>query len=132
MIFFILSSYAAGISSVSFGAFVYFKNPRGAVNRSFLFLALMVAVWSIGIANEVSSIDAKSAVLWLRGFHVGVCFIPVAFFHFASNVIDLYGRNKKYIFLFYIKAILPYFFQISFLQDVCNCHTSSERCPRLL
>jgi len=102
MSFFVLTSYLTAFASIVFGTFVYFRNKRGTVNKIFLLLALLVALWGIGIANEVTSTSSKAALLWLRVFHIGVCLIPVAFFHFSLCVLDIVKRNKRLIFLGYL------------------------------
>ncbi|MBU1078237.1 MAG: hypothetical protein KKH98_13145, partial [Spirochaetes bacterium] len=95
-----LSAIFTAVSVTLMGIFVYFKNPKSPVNRSYtLFLASM-ALWSGALFICQVSPGKETSLLWNRILHIGVAIIPVAFLRYV--LIYLGELKKKYkIMIFY-------------------------------
>lgn len=56
---------------------------RSERNRSFAYLSLALAVWSLGVIGLRWSETASSALVWERFLHLGVVLIPVLFYQYV-------------------------------------------------
>jgi signal transduction histidine kinase len=105
---FTIASLITAIVSFSLGIFVYLKNTKSAVNKSWFILSLSVSIWSFGIFALHNSPDEAHALFWIRFMYCGAIFIPSSFLHLIFNVsgITRYARNKKIILATYIISII--------------------------
>jgi signal transduction histidine kinase/ActR/RegA family two-component response regulator len=60
------------------------RSPR---NRRFALLALVLAVWSLGVLGLRWSEDPALALMWQRFLHFGVVAIPVAFYEYVRALV---------------------------------------------
>jgi signal transduction histidine kinase len=111
---FALASLITSIISFFLGIFVYLKNTKSTISRSWLLLSIGVSIWSFGIFALQHAYDTTHALFWIRFMYGGAIFVPVSFLHliFAASGINLYSRNKKIITFLYILSLS--FFIINF------------------
>ena len=86
------------------GFFIFAKNRRSLVNRTFALECISVSVWLIGYFIAYSSSQYEKALFWCKFAYVGVMFVPVFFYHFTSAFLSL--KHPKTIRLNYIVAIV--------------------------
>ena len=103
-----LASLITAIISLSQGIFVYLKNTRSAINRSWFILSFSVSIWSFGIFAVHTAPDKAHALFWVRFMYCGAIFVPSSFLHliFSISGINRYARNKKIIITTYIISII--------------------------
>ena len=96
------------LTSISLGTFVYSKNRKSTINRTWLLTCIAVASWSafMGLCTTIP-INYKLSLIFSRIANISAMFIPIFFCHFClafvkrktlSNKILLFG----YIFIFFI------------------------------
>jgi signal transduction histidine kinase len=86
------------------GLFVFLKNKRSEVNKSFLFLALSSFAWQIGTALVLLSDTPSLALFWSRRTYLGSLFIPITTYHFVTAF--LHNKNRKlFVILSYLIGI---------------------------
>jgi len=95
------------IISFVLGIFVYFRNRNSVVNRTCLFLALSIGIWSLGVVKTATAPGNEIALFWAKIIYLGSIFIPIFFLHFIFSILDI--KDKKNILL------LSYFFSFIFL-----------------
>lgn len=90
------------IFSLSVGSFVFFKNRKSAVNRSFFIVTLCVSLWQFSYFVLAHTSDVSSALLWSKLGYLGVIFITPATYHFVVSFLNL--RKEKLVRVFYFCA----------------------------
>jgi two-component system, NtrC family, sensor kinase len=78
----------AGTVVVACGIWVLMKQPNGLVNITFSLVCGSVGVWLFSFFMVYSATDDAEAGFWGRCVYVGVVYIPAAFYHFASSVLQ--------------------------------------------
>ncbi len=111
LIFAKVLSLAATIGLFALADFVYLKNRKSLVNRTFFLYMLSGAVWSLGISGVIIAATASTALAWVRVLNAGLVFIPACFLHFVFTFLNL-KEKRKYLPLIY--AISFIFFTLSF------------------
>ena len=108
MFSFTTASLITSIISFFLGIFVYLKNTKSVVNRSWLILSLSVSIWSFGIFALHNSPDKTHALFWTRFMYFGAIFLGSSFLHLSFSIsgINRYERNKKIIISTYIISII--------------------------
>ncbi|MDD5561722.1 MAG: ATP-binding protein [Candidatus Omnitrophica bacterium] len=99
------------ISTLFFGFFVFFNNPKSRVNRIWLVFSISVALWGlaalkIGLIPET---EKETALLWWKITYLGIIFIPVVFYHFVHAWLGI--KNKIFLFIFYLWGIFFFVLQ---------------------
>lgn len=82
------------------GLYVYFKNPKMRLNRSFEFFCAMFSLWMVGFYYLYLSKTITEAIFWSKVIYVGVCFASVSAHHFVREFLNI--KNKVWIlWIFY-------------------------------
>jgi len=82
------------ITSLALGTFVYIKQRKGPVNRSFLWAMFAVSIWSFGFSAMTTASHQEEAIWWIRYYlNLGAIFIPISFLGFVFSVLN-WGREK--------------------------------------
>jgi len=107
---FAISSLLTAILTAALGAFVWLKNPRRKLNKSWLLVSLSVFLWTLGLFGASTTSSAVMAFFWQRILYIGTIFIPLAFFYYCLVLLKI---EKKEKIIFYIGAILSIFFVVA-------------------
>jgi signal transduction histidine kinase len=114
--FFAFSGLFNFISSLFLGIFTYLKGRKQYPANPFVLYFLSVAFWSFGYFFWQISTNSNSALFWSRVLMVGAIFIPIFYFHFIINFLNLVEKYKKALyggyvlsFLFLISDFTPFF-----------------------
>ena len=101
---YVLSLFLTSLGFFILGIFVYFKNPKSKVNRSFFLLSLSISIWS-GFQMGVGSTDHQwLTIACMRPMHIGIIFIPSLFYAFVYNLLEL--KKKKVLKIGYFLSFL--------------------------
>ncbi|MFA5746531.1 MAG: histidine kinase N-terminal 7TM domain-containing protein [Candidatus Paceibacterota bacterium] len=114
--YFALSGLINAISTIVLGSFVYLKNKRSPVSKTFAAFCLSVASWSffyflwlfIGTTKE-------SALFYSTALNMGAIFTPSTFLHFVVVFLGIYEKKKPIIifgYLFSFVIFLTGFFSL--------------------
>lgn len=120
MWFFPFSASVNAFTSFILGLFVYFKNKKSLLNRTFTFFAFSVGFWSFGYFFWQIAGDSKTALLWTRILMAGAIFIPISYFHFVIYLLNIYKEKRKLLIIGYILCgiFLITDFTSLFIKDV--------------
>jgi signal transduction histidine kinase len=107
---FALSGLLNFIVSIVLGFFVYVKDYKKAVNKSYLLYSLSIALWSYGYWQWLLAVDKASALFWIKFLTASAILIPSFYYHFVLVFLNLNGNKDK-------KKILniAYFLSLFFL-----------------
>ena len=124
---FALSGLSTGITSLSLTLFVFLKQRKTVLNRIWIFLTFLVAIWGFGCYKMASTADKTEAFLWYRLAHIGVTLIPVFTYLFTSVFLDLKKKIVSKIICF-IGSI----FVIANLVDLVNSYFFADKAYYLM
>ena len=99
---YVAALWLTGITTLSLGVFVYFKNRHAKLNKIFLAVSISMAIWGFGQgcihSNYALSFTAA------RVIHFFVPFIAAFFFHLMTVLTE--KPHKKFLLFSYITAAL--------------------------
>ncbi len=82
------------------GAFVYLRDPRSRLYRTFALSCLTLAWWLFGFINMYLSWDPARALAWSRLALYGVVFIPATMYHFILTLLNLkHPRRLTFLYI---------------------------------
>ena len=94
--FYALTALVNAVTSSIFGIFVYFKNKKRGVNKTFALTCLVTAIWSYSYFAWQISPTENTALFWTRALMAGAIFIPICYLHFT---LELLNKRKNFLFL---------------------------------
>lgn len=83
--------------------FVYTKNPRSNVHRTFGLFCLSMVLWLAGFCMMYLSYDETNALWWARVGFMGIALIPAFEYHFILTFLRL--RQPRILALLYVIGI---------------------------
>jgi hypothetical protein len=107
--FYTLSAIFTAVGGFLIGVFVYLKNPRSSVNRSYAIFLLNVALlWSLPLFFCMISRDKETALFWNRILHVGADVLPLTFLSYVLIYLGQIKRKRMILWIlgFYELAII--------------------------
>ena len=110
--FYALTALVNAITSSIFGIFVYFKNKKRGVNKTFALTCLVTAIWSYSYFVWQISATENTALFWARALMAGAIFIPICYLHFTLELLNKTKEKKKLLIFGYI--IFFFFFLANF------------------
>lgn len=116
----VISSIANASLTFLLGLFVLHKDHTKPLNRSMAYVCFAVAFWALFYAPWQLAGDKESALLWVRLLMLGAIFIPITYFHFMINFLNIYKEKRKLLIAGYIATILVCFsvFTPWFIRDL--------------
>lgn len=106
MNFYGLSGLVNGITATLLGLFVYFKNRRETVNRSFGLFGLSVAVWGYSYFLYQMVTNKIAALFWCRALMAGAIFIPACFLYFVLSLLNILQEKKRILISAYLFSFI--------------------------
>jgi len=94
----------AGTVIIACGLWVLMKQPRALVNITFSLVCGTISVWLFSFFMVYSSADDAEANFWGRCVYIGVVYIPAAFYHFSSSVLQHRMPNKLIVSNYFIST----------------------------
>lgn len=119
-LYFAFSGVINAVVSIVLGFFIFLRDRHNKANRSFALFCASIAAWS---CPYVLWPMAKTAEETLRSFqllHIGACFVPIFYFQFVLNWLDLYKEKRWILYFGYVTSTFFAFFVFSplFIRDV--------------
>jgi signal transduction histidine kinase len=103
MSLYILSWIFAAAINLGLGLFVYARNPRSEVNRTFMFAVLCIAFWAVDLFGLAVAGDGTFARRWSLVFINSIVFVSSCGFHFLCAYSgSITPRIRRYIRAAYI------------------------------
>ena len=103
ILYYPLCGLVIGIAATVLGIFVYTRNPKSMVNKTFLMFCGCLAVWHYNYFLWLMSDNPKSALFFVRMLTIGPIFIPGTLLHYVLSFLDLNrGRRRKILIYGYI------------------------------
>ncbi|MDP8297377.1 MAG: histidine kinase N-terminal 7TM domain-containing protein [Candidatus Orphnella occulta] len=99
---YVASLWLTGITTLSLGAFVYFKNRHAKLNKLFLAVSISIAIWGFGQGCIHSNYTLSFTAA--RIIHFFVPFIAALFFHIITVLAE--KPHKKFLIFSYTAAAL--------------------------
>jgi len=110
LFYFSITGLINAVTSSLIGVFVYFKNTKSLINKTFALFALYVAIWGYAYIFWPLAQSKEECLYWFRMLHIGAILIPAGFYHFVAAFL---GKvNKRSVFFAYIVA--AFFLSFSF------------------
>lgn len=129
MSLYIATAILTALTSIGVGIFVFLKNPKGSVNRTWFALSISVAFWSTSLAFMFNSKTPSSGLLYSRILQAGLIFIPSTHLHFVIALLD-YPKKKTNIvnlcylfsFIFLLLDFTPYLVNKAVYTEIVKCY----------
>ncbi|MFH0854889.1 MAG: histidine kinase dimerization/phospho-acceptor domain-containing protein, partial [bacterium] len=106
MTYYVISAFVNAFISLLLGIFVFLKNKRSRLNRSFVFWCLTVASWSTFYFIWQLETDKTLALLWTRLLMVGAIWVPIAYFKVVLVFLDIEDKKRKILYFGYLLGII--------------------------
>lgn len=120
-IYFIASIIAFSVCAL-LAIFVYIKNPKSNINKSFSLVTFLVGAWCLFPSATALSKNILRATFFARLVYIAAIFVPPTFLHFLFNLIGISRiekERKKLIFFYLISSIfLIFIFSPTFIKGV--------------
>ena len=97
MQFYIIISLIDGIIAATFGLFVYWRNRKNIVNKTFGLMNGAIAIWCFSYFIWLLQATAPAALFWSRILNLGATLIPVSYLHWILSLLRLEIKEKKRI-----------------------------------
>ncbi|MCK4261496.1 GAF domain-containing protein [bacterium] len=95
-----LSWFIAAVINLSLAIFVYLKNKKSEINRTFALMSICLCLWAFLLFGTYIAPNEAFVTYWSKVFRVGMLFIPATFFHFILALTR--NKDKRKIKLLYI------------------------------
>ncbi|MBN1404903.1 MAG: hypothetical protein JW946_00095 [Candidatus Omnitrophica bacterium] len=114
------TSLATVATSLLFGFFVIYKNPKSNTHRSLFMLNATVAVWSLFLFLHYISKTHQAALLTGRLLHISSVFILPFYLLFIVHLLDIYKEKIRIIFSSFALSLILLCFSFTpfFIKDV--------------
>ncbi|MFH1075265.1 MAG: ATP-binding protein [Pseudomonadota bacterium] len=89
----------------SLGIFVYSRDKKNPINRTFTLFALSVATYSFGFSQQAIASTQDGSLFWIRFLLMGTIFIPIFFLQFTYAVLEE-RLNRNILLTLYLIGIL--------------------------
>lgn len=108
---FALSGLLAGITSLSFGYFVYLKGKTKPLNRLWFVFTVSVAVWGFGgMWIGLARTETEALWAWRLAFALGVLWIPILFYHFVHIFCERSEKRSLWLLYAFGLVFFPFIF----------------------
>jgi signal transduction histidine kinase len=102
MIYYIVAQLINSCALLFLGLFVYLKNRRSWVNKTFALFNWAGVIWAFSFAQMAAAQNEAAGLFWSRALHVGAIFVPVFFLHFICALLNIVHEKRKILIAAYI------------------------------
>ncbi len=117
-----LSGLINGISTSVLGCFVFLKNRKGIINKTFGTFAISMGIWSYSYFLWMIARNEGTALFWSRVLMIGAIFIPASYLHFVFALLNMHKEKKTIISFCYVLSF--FFFLLNFSPLMVKSVTS--------
>jgi signal transduction histidine kinase len=87
-------------AGIGFGLFLYSSNRESKINKSWFVVSIFTALWGLGLFGVTSFDNLVVAMWWQYLLDISATFIPVTYFIFVCNLLNIKCNiSKKVIIL---------------------------------
>jgi two-component system NtrC family sensor kinase len=101
---YICAALLTAIESYLLAFFVYVKNRKGSINRSYSLMGLFIGSWSLLLFLCHLSSDGTRALILNRWLHFSSIFIAITFYYFTLNLLHI--KKRKLLILGLLCAVI--------------------------
>lgn len=102
-----LFPFIAFIGNLSIGIFVYLKDRKSLINKTFALMSSSIAILSLDILGLYLATNETFALYWMRLFRIGMIFIPPTLLHFIlAFTKDRSQSRENILYLAYGIAVI--------------------------
>jgi len=83
------------VVSIVLGFFVFSKNSKSTVNKTFFLMSLSIAFWSFGYWQWQISLEGINALFWVRVLSAGAILTPIFYFYHILTLLNLQNDKKQ-------------------------------------
>jgi signal transduction histidine kinase len=102
MLYYIIAQLLNASSLLVLGLFVYLKNRKSLVHKTFALHNWAGVAWAFSFAQMAAAQNEAAGLFWSRALHVGAILIPVFFLHFTCALLGIVHEKKRFIIAAYI------------------------------
>ncbi len=99
---FAFSGLINGIVAFFFGGLVFSKDWRNRRNQLYFLMTLAVGFWALSYWQWLSSSVEEDALMWIRYVALASMYIPLFFFHWITNILNVVKENRYVIRVSYV------------------------------
>ncbi|MFH1782827.1 MAG: ATP-binding protein [Candidatus Omnitrophota bacterium] len=126
---YVITSALTAVTSISVGVFVYLKNPKAIVNKTWFGLSISIAFWSSFLTLMYTSKTFDSCLFYSKMIAIGISLIPSIYLHFIISLVNYPKERKVIIRLSYIISLFfllfsfsPYIYKAAIYNAALNCY----------
>ncbi|MFA5069337.1 MAG: ATP-binding protein [Candidatus Omnitrophota bacterium] len=128
MSIYVFSAALTFLTSLLLGFFVFIKNPKSLINRTWFLLSGSIAFWSFFLAFMFASKNAESGLFYSKMLQIGAIIIPASCLHFIVSLLHVNRQERfavvaSYLFclLLLVMNVTPYFIKEALYTDMVDC-----------
>lgn len=112
---FSIASFIAFVICELLAGFVYFKNPKSKINKSFAIVTFLIGIWTLFPFVTALGRTELEATFFARLVYIAAIFVPPFFLQFIFNLIGISSieREKNKLIAFYIVSCIFLLFSFS-------------------
>ena len=103
---FVVFSLINGVTAVLFGVFVFLKNRKDLINKTFFLMSLGVAIWSFSYCKWLLTEEREIALFWSRALNFGATLIPIFYLHWVLSLLNLAKEKRKLLIAGYLMTFI--------------------------
>ncbi len=104
------------------GLFAFYKNPYSSTNKYFALFALACMVWQMGFSLMNLMAYESDAFIFSKILYTGVVLIPVFYYGFIINFLELKSRHRILKYFYIVSLIFILFLWFSRMLLSGNIH----------
>jgi signal transduction histidine kinase len=87
-------------AGLGFGLFLYSSNRESKINQSWFIVSIFVALWGLALYGVTSTLNSTIALDWQYLLDISAMMIPVTYFAFVCNLLNLKQNLLRRIILY--------------------------------
>jgi len=111
-----LFSLIDGITATLLGFFVYLKDRKNLINKTFSLMGLGIVIWSFSYCKWLLVEEKEIALFWSRALNFGATLIPIFYLHWALSFLNVVKKKRRLLiagylmtFIFLCFSFTPYY-----------------------
>ncbi len=96
-------------ASLGFGLSIYASNRESKVNKSWFIVSIFVGLWGLSLYGVTSTENIKIALKWQYLLDISAILIPVTYFSFVCDLLNIQGDDWFKRLILYLGATVSIF-----------------------
>ena len=99
---YIFTEFFSVFTSLFLGFFVFYRNKKAILNKSWLLLSISISTWKFGLAMKYTADSHSLALLWIRLLNAGAILLSPFFLHFVFSLLGINRKKAKFLKTAYV------------------------------